>query len=126
MDLYSVNTYPQNNLDMDLVEFIEKFTLSVDLPGIKTNDIKLSFNKIRNTLTISSNESPPEQVYGIVHYNKRFEGNVNQVINFNKGLIDYENIEACHDNGVLMVTIPKLKIDFSKNEHSIFISVVTK
>ena len=88
------------------------YHVDVDLPGVKKEDIKVDINK--GILTISGerkvkDEIKEEDYYKVETYFGKFSRSFTLPDN-----ADIENIEASSDNGVLEVTIPKLKDENSK------------
>ncbi len=84
----------------------DKFVVRVELPGVKKEDIKVSF--LGDTLTISGelgveSEVKPEDYY----HCERCYGSFARAITI-PGAIETENIEATYDNGILEITLPKV------------------
>ena len=81
------------------------YKVSVQLPGIKKEDINIELNK--NTLTISA-ESKFEDVKDEekLHYSQIAYGKFHKTIEFAKD-IDSENSVCDYDNGVLKITLKK-------------------
>lgn len=90
---------------VDLSETDDAYKVEVDIPGVKGDDININYND--HVLTISgerSNESKSkndeyvriERSYGKFYRSFRLPK-----------AIDADKIEAQHENGVLLVTVPK-------------------
>lgn len=77
----------------DVAENEERYLLSVDLPGIKKEDIQIEMNE--NVLTISGERKRDEQVY-------KFARNFSL-----PRTVDATKIAAHYEDGVLSVTLPK-------------------
>ena len=85
------------------------YYIEVDLPGIKKEDVEISLKD--NVLTISGerkfkNEVKEEDYYKIESAFGKFSRSFTLPEN-----ADIENIEAKAENGVLEITIPKVKED---------------
>jgi methyl-accepting chemotaxis protein len=88
------------------------FHLEVDLPGVKKDNIKVDISG--NTLTISGERKTKNEVNEKDYY--KFESSFGK---FQRSFslpedIDRENISAAMEDGVLEVTLPKLKKEESK------------
>lgn len=82
------------------------YTLSVELPGYKKEDIKISLFNGELKITASRNESKDEKdSKGEVLRSERYQGTVSR--SFYVGdTIRETDIHAGYDNGVLTVTLP--------------------
>ena len=89
----------------DIVEDTEKFTLKMDLPGIRKDEIKISL--VENTLTISGDRRiEREEKNRNYHRVERSSGSFSR--SFTLPLtVKAEHIEAGYKNGVLEVYLPK-------------------
>lgn len=88
------------------------FHIDVDLPGVKKEDIKVDINK--GVLTISGERKVKEEIKEEDYYKvETFFGKFSRSFTLPDNA-DIENIEASSDNGVLEVSIPKLKDENSK------------
>ena len=88
------------------------YHIEVDLPGVKKDDIKVDISG--NTLTISGERKIKNEVNEKDYY--KFESSFGK---FQRSFslpedIDKENISAAMEDGVLEVTLPKLKKEESK------------
>ena len=89
----------------DIYENKDNFTLTIDLPGIKKDDVKISFTNGKLNISgerIQENETKDVKCHRIEKsYGKYFRS-------FNlPELIQAENINAEFANGQLTITIPK-------------------
>ncbi len=89
----------------DIYEDNEKFSLKVDLPGIKKDDVKISFNNGKLNISgerVQETESKDSKCHRIEKsYGKYFRS-------FKlPELIQVDKINAEFDNGQLTITIPK-------------------
>ncbi len=86
----------------------EAYYIEVDLPGVKKEDVEISIDK--NVLTIKGKREVREEVKENDYY--RVESRYGT---FSRSFtlpekVDVENIKAHSENGVLEITIPKLKV----------------
>ena len=90
----------------DIKETADKYELEAELPGVKKEDITLEYNdgylivggkREEKTEENKDNYIRKERHYGEFSRNFRLEN------------VDKDNVEAKFDNGVLKVTLPKLK-----------------
>jgi HSP20 family protein len=108
---------------VDLSETEEAYKVEVDVPGVKGEDINISYND--HVLTVSgerSNESKESKKGEYVRIERSY-GKFYRSFRLPKA-IDADKIEARHDNGVLLVTVPKAeeskprKINVSSSVHA--------
>jgi HSP20 family protein len=94
-------------LHTDLVESPASYSLNVDLPGIRPEDLSIEITD--NTLTISGNTTRHyERSQGdVFHSVERHHGSAQRVIALPPG-IDTETAETELRDGVLTVTLPKI------------------
>ncbi len=90
---------------IDLAETADAFEISVDLPGIKPEEVKLEMHE--GQLVISGKrEETTERKEKSYHYTERARGSfVRSVVLPSE--IDTENIDAQYEHGVLHVKVPK-------------------
>jgi len=86
----------------------DAYHIEVDLPGVKKDDVEISIDK--NVLTIKGKREVREEVKEDDYY--RIESRYGT---FSRSFtlpekVDVENIKAHSENGVLEITIPKLKV----------------
>lgn len=99
-----------NNLEkftplLDVVETPNEYVITVDLPGVKAEDVKLEVED--GKLTISGHrEKLVEDNTKHVHRIERTKGSFHRMVTLPKE-IDAEKIDARYDQGVLHVTLPK-------------------
>jgi HSP20 family protein len=89
----------------DLIENDKNYFLSVDLPGMKKEDIKIEV--LDNALVISG-ERQSEQKKETDNYQQieKVYGSFRRSFSLPK-TVNIENIQAFHEDGVLEITIPK-------------------
>jgi HSP20 family protein len=90
---------------MDLIETEDDYRLHLDMPGMSTDDIKISYQD--NELIISGERDSTHTDEGeeFVRVERSF-GQFRRAFTLPR-TVDAENIHATYDNGVLTVTVPK-------------------
>lgn len=92
-------------LKCDLKNLDDAYELTADLPGVKKEDISLSFeNQVLSLSAKHHNDFDKESGEFILH--ERTSGSYNRSIMLND--VDPEGIEAKFENGVLCVRLKKL------------------
>ena len=92
---------------VDVTEKEDKFTVSVELPGLKKDDIKLSLRN--NVLTISgSKKRESESKNDRFHRIERSFGTFCRTINLASS-VDASKIDADFKDGILTVNLPKVE-----------------
>jgi len=93
---------------VDAWETEHAFVVQLDLPGVKADQVDLSFE--RNTLTITGNRAPslraPEQGELRVFFAERTSGTFTRSLRFPQ-YVEGGKIEATFNDGVLTITVPK-------------------
>jgi HSP20 family protein len=90
---------------MDLSEKDDRVILTVELPGMKADDIDISVQG--NTLTLSGQKTVAHEEKDVHYYHReRCGGSFQRVITLPND-VDTENIQARHNDGVLTITLPK-------------------
>lgn len=93
---------------LNVSETDTQFEVSVELPGMRKEDIDISLDD--NVLTVSGER----KITRDEEEGRRFHRVESRFGSFSRSLplpniIDRENVEASYENGVLNITIPKLK-----------------
>lgn len=92
---------------VDMVENDDNFVISVELPGLKKDEIKMTMQN--NVLTINGNKKHEfESKEDTVHRVERSYGSFCRSINL-PSTVDSTAIKASYDSGVLKVTLPKVE-----------------
>lgn len=92
-------------LRADVIENEKEFTITCEVPGIRKEDISISFeDSFLKIKAKSSKESENKEERFILKEIKK--GNFQRSFRL-KGDFNPENIEAKHENGVLTIKIPK-------------------
>jgi HSP20 family protein len=90
---------------LDIAETPSEYVVSVDLPGIKPDDVKIELDD--GLLTISgSRESCKHEDKRNFHRVERSSGSFQRMVTLPRE-IEADRIEANYDQGVLHVTLPK-------------------
>lgn len=90
---------------LDIVENVNEYVVSVDLPGVKPEDVKVEMEDGRLTIS-GSRETVTEDNAKNVHRIERSRGSFHRMIALPRE-IDADKIEAKYEHGVLHVTLPK-------------------
>lgn len=97
---------------VDIEEKDKEFEISVELPGIKKDDVKISVKD--NVLSISGEKKQEKKVdKENYHRIERTFGKFQRSFTL-PDYVDVENIDAEYKDGILNITIPKLKESISK------------
>ena len=121
--MYFVKRYGANNMNLfdnlfsdafggskllktDIVESEDNYTLMIDLPGVQKKDISLDYNDEYLTVSVKHEENSDDSE---VRYIRKERSNYSYSRSYYLSDSDKENIKAKLDNGVLTVTIGKLK-----------------
>ena len=92
---------------MDAWETEQAFVVQVDLPGLKPEQVDVSFD--RNVLTVRGTRSdtiPTDKSEKRVFFVERSPGSFSRTLRFPQ-YVESSKIEAKFENGVLTVTVPK-------------------
>lgn len=90
---------------VDVEETEQEFLISAEIPGIKKDDIKITFEN--NYLTISGEKKAKKEVKEEnYHHSERSYGKFSRTIAIPSGVM-LDKIEAEYDQGVLNIKIPK-------------------
>lgn len=90
---------------LDLAETAEGFEISVDLPGIKPEDVKLELHD-GQLLISGKREQATERKDKNYHYTERASGSFMRSVVLPSD-VDADKIEANYEHGVLVVKLPK-------------------
>ncbi len=91
--------------NLDVVETANEFVVSVDLPGVKPEDVKVEVEDGKLTVT-GNRETVVQENAKHVHRVERSKGSFHRVVSLPRD-IDADRIDARYENGVLHVTLPK-------------------
>jgi HSP20 family protein len=92
---------------VDVSEDRDKLQLTLELPGVRPEDVKLSMEN--NILTIRGEKrQKTEETSGRVHRYERSYGSFERTFAL-PNTVDPDRIEANYENGVLTINIPKVE-----------------
>ena len=91
--------------ELNVFETDKEFEITLALPGMSKDDINIGFEN--NTITISGECELTEEGTKYHRIESKF-GKFERSLPL-PNVIDEENISATYDNGVLTITVPKLK-----------------
>ena len=98
---------------VDIEENEKEYLISAELPGMKKEDIKMNVSE--NLLTISGEKNPEKKTENEnSHRTERVYGSFQRSFRLPE-ISDRENISAEFKDGVLNISIPKMKESISKN-----------
>lgn len=94
--------------ELNVFETDTEFEVSVALPGMNKDDIEISFNS--GVLTISGERKMQQKEDGRQYHRveSRF-GKFSRSLPLPHDMVDADKIKAHYENGVLAVTVPKVK-----------------
>ncbi len=96
-----------SNLKTDIQESDKDYKMKVDVPGVDKRDIHLAYNNGDLSLTINQSQvSDKKDEQGRIIASERRHGMMSR--NYELPNVDSDHISAQIDNGVLMITLPKL------------------
>ena len=90
---------------LDIVETNTDYVVSVDLPGVKPEDVKVEMEDGRLTIS-GKRETVTEDKAKNVHRVERTRGSFHRAVSLPRE-VDVEKIDAKYEQGVLHVTLPK-------------------
>jgi HSP20 family protein len=104
--LFRPSDWPSNwGLALDVAESTDDFVIKASLPGIKADDIEITYTE--NTLTIKGEVKEDKDINeSQYHMRERRHGTFSRSITL-PSKVKTEDIEASYENGVLTVHMPK-------------------
>lgn len=112
-DAFSIISRDNYRLRADLIENDNDYDLTLEIPGLDKEDIKISYQD--NYLTVAAekktNIDKSDEEKNYVH-KEIYYGSINR--KFYLEGIDSNNIKASYNNGILNVKLPKKEIESSK------------
>lgn len=91
----------------EIVEDKDNFYISVELPGVSKDDVKINLEE--NTLTITGSKKKDETIKDKNSIrNERYYGEFNRTFTLTND-IKKDNIEAAYKDGVLHILLPKVE-----------------
>ena len=89
----------------DILDLGESYRLDVELPGFKKEEIKVSLEGKFLTVSAKHEESADDSV----RYIRRERSFGSMTRSFSLSGIDTDKIDVRHENGVLSISLPKIK-----------------
>ncbi len=89
----------------DLEENEKNYLLTMDLPGVVKNDVKIELHD-RQLIVTGEKRTEKTEDRKLRHFVERTYGSFRRAFTF-PAEVDVEHAEAAFDNGVLTVTVPK-------------------
>ena len=109
-DMFDTRSYGRQQSDLmktDVKETDKDYKLSVDLPGVKKDDLKAELKDGYLTISATVNQNNDEKdEEGRYIRRKRFSGSFNRSFYVGENVSE-EDIKAKFENGTLMLTVPK-------------------
>jgi HSP20 family protein len=93
-------------LALDVVENEDEYLVKASVPGIKPDDLEISF--VNNTLTIQGEIKPEEREENRYHLRERRWGRFTRSIQLPAN-VNGDQIQANYDAGVLTLHLPKVE-----------------
>jgi len=90
---------------MDLIETEDAYRLHLDMPGMSTDDLKISYQDNELVVSGERESSRTNEDEEFVRVERSF-GHFRRAFTLPR-TVDADNISATYDNGVLTVTVPK-------------------
>jgi len=98
--------WQERQMDTDIKEYEDQYLVKADLPGIKKENIRVSY--VNNTLTISATQTDEvEEKDDLGHYLRKERSSSAYQRTFTITDIDEASIKAKFEDGVLTLTLPK-------------------
>jgi HSP20 family protein len=92
---------------LDIAETETEYEISVDLPGVKAEDVHVEMHEDRLTIS-GSRHSTSESGDRQFHRIERSSGSFSRTVTL-PATVDHDQIDASYEDGVLLVTLPKAK-----------------
>jgi HSP20 family protein len=95
----------KNNPAMDIAEYQSEYVVVAEMPGVKKDDVKITFEK--NLLMVQGQRKPSE-----IPQDARVLLNEMRVRDFSRSIripveVDVNNLSAELENGILRIVLPK-------------------
>ena len=96
---------PERAIRLDVSETEQAYTVKADMPGLKKEDIKVSFEGNRVAISATIQEEKEEKTGGTL-YTERYSGSQYRSFSLPQE-VDDTRTEAKYQDGVLHLTLPK-------------------
>ena len=90
----------------DIRETDKEYIIDAELPGVTKDDIKLDLNEDVLTICVEKSEETKEEKNSYIRRERRYGSSSRS---FRIENIKHEGVNAKYDNGVLSVSLPKLR-----------------
>ena len=107
-------------LSTDLIEKKDMFSVHVDLPGIRKEDLVVNVNA-ENIVIKGERKAVHEENSDYLHHLERSYGKVQRTIPIPRG-VDSSLVTASFENGTLEITLPKAEVSESEATRTLDIS----
>jgi len=102
------NNFSKLSFPIKVSENDKEYLITAEIPGVNKEDINIEVNE--GNITISyKKEMKKEEKNDKVHFSYIEYGEFSESINFNNKEVDFDNIEAKYENGVLTIKLPKIQ-----------------
>ena len=91
---------------LDVAETDDGFMVSMDLPGINPDEVKIEMHE--GKLSISGSRKRSDAEHAKLHRIERSYGSFHRVLGL-PSEVDVEKIDASYEHGVLTVSLPKIE-----------------
>lgn len=110
-DFFHNMWYPTRNLindtfKLDIKELDDNYLIEAEMPGISKDEVSLALNDGKLTISINKNSSVDKEEENYIH-RERQTSSVQRSVYLADA--DSNNIKAKLENGLLKITVPKLK-----------------
>ncbi|MBO6332608.1 Hsp20/alpha crystallin family protein [Enterococcus gallinarum] len=108
--------WQERQMNTDIKEYEDHYVVKADLPGIKKENIRVSF--VNDTLTISASQiEESEEKDDLGHYLRKERSSSAYQRAFTIPDIDEEAIKARFEDGVLSLNLPKASYKDAPGKH---------
>ena len=115
--------YPDLNLNtgftfsprVDISEDSNKFYFELELPGVKKDDLKISYKESVLTVSGEKKNSLKDQKEKELLRNERYFGTFKRIFTLPEG-INPDSIEAKFEDGILAITVAKVEVKSPKEK----------
>ncbi len=106
-DVFKIPTFHNETLmKMDVVQNDDKYTMKMNLPGVKKEDIQISLNNGNLCVSATRNElSDTKDEQGSIIHQERFIGTTQRCF-YVGNTVKQEDIHANFSDGILTIDIP--------------------
>jgi len=110
-DFFSETRNPQSNFKIDVLEEEDKYIIEVETPGVTKENIEIHYENEYLTIDLKKEEIKEEEKKNYIHKERYTESSTRSI--YLKD-IDASKLSAKQDNGILIITAPKLESKTTK------------